>query len=261
MTDQEKTKFNRDLRHELAGLELDGSNIESYYNKRLGEFLLYNSALTLKQKLEATLIMMSTPLDEDDMKAFRARNPIPESNEDKDDVPVEEAMREPLKEALLESTFVQGQIKKAESYIGNIDLNDRNRQKFNFWLDYLRQRAKVYESIQPKVPEWTQPLIALYLIYTRIGYSEKNIPDICKKLGYEKGWSEIKDNYYDFREAGDRTFSNMELGSEKGTANAQLKRLTDLKVIMEARGEKDKPQYDFLLSDIEQLEKNLGYKI
>lgn len=259
MTDQEKTKFNRDLRHELTGLELDGSNIESYYNKRLGEFLLYNSELTLKQKIEATLIMMSTPLDEDKMKDFRARNPI--RDRDKDDVPVEEALQEPLKEALLESTFVKGQITRAESYIGSIDLNDRNRQKLNFWLDYLKQRATVYESIQPPVPEWTQPLIALYLIYTRIGYSEKTIPDICKKLGYEKGWSEIKDKYFGFREAGDRTFSNMELGSEKQAANAQLKRLTDLKVIMESRGEKDKPQYDFLLSDIDQLEKNLRYKI
>jgi len=214
---------------EFSDLDIKGTNIESYYNKRLKLFLFENSELSLMEKLEGRLTGQLN---------------------DKSEITIQKV--------LSERTFIQDQIILHEANLKE-SIRPDTREKLLIWIDCLKQKEKAIEIDLP-VPPLSQPLIALYMIYRGIKYNDNNVKEVCEKLGYDKTLSEIKDIFYEYRKVENRTYHNIDLKSEKPKADAQLIRLNDLKLIMEYRGEKDTAPYDWLLSDIVELNKNLGYK-
>lgn len=248
------------LKFEFANLDITGANKETFYTYKLQEFLFNNSELSPLQRIEATLIRMSNPLSEKSLKDFKQRHkPTKETDKQKRDyLQLNDNSEITIQKVLTERTFIQDQLTRHERNLNEI-LHPDNREKLNIWVDYLKMRQKNISEIALKVPEWSQPLIALYMIYKGIGYNDNNVKEVCEKLGYDKGTSELKTNYYNFRDVAGRTFTNIDLQSEKGKADAQLIRLNDLKLIMEDRNEKGSAEYEQLLSEIKELNKNLGY--
>lgn len=222
-------QLNRELKIELSRLDIKGENIESYYKYRFDLFLLETSELSPKEKAE---VLITGQLN--------GKSEIT------------------IYKLLSERTFIQDQIVKHELNLKEPISRD-NREKLNIWLDYLKQKDKAISEIKLKVPEWTQPLIALYMLYRGDKYSEDNVKDICKQLGYNRGTSEVKDKFYEYRQVENRIYSNIDLEAEKGKADAQLNRLTELKLLLEDRNEKVTDPYKLLLAEIEQLKTNLGY--
>jgi hypothetical protein len=252
--------LNQRVKFEFADLDIKGENIESYYKGRLEDFRLKNSELSYLQKIEAFLIRMSNPLSDKSEKNFKELHP-PKSETDEEKelyLPINDKNEIAIQRVLSERTFIQGQIVKCEGYLKE-NISDDNREKLNIWIDYLKLKEKAIGEITLKVPEWNQPLIALYMKYKGIDYNDNNVKDVCEGLGYKGGISELKDKYYEFRQKENRTFPNIDLKTEKGRADAQLIRLNDLKLIMEDRKENDIEAYNSLLSDIKELNKNLGY--
>lgn len=225
----ENLTLDQKLKFEFANLDIRGSNIEDYYLYRFKDFQLKNSELP-KEAIYRAIIKG---------KLFGKSKII-------------------NNKVLSEKTFIQGHIVRSERYLTE-PIHPANREKLNIWLDYLKQKDKAISEIKLKVPEWTQPLIALYMLYRGDKYSEDNVKDICKQLGYNRGTSEVKDKFYEYRQVENRIFSNIDLEAEKGKADAQLNRLTELKLLLEDRNEKVTDPYKLLLAEIEQLKTNLGY--
>lgn len=216
------------LKFEFANLDISGANKENFYTRRFELFLFENSELSKAQKVEA---IITGQLD------------------GKAEITIQKK--------LAERTFIQDQLTRHERNLNEI-LHPDNREKLNIWVDYLKLKQKAIEINLP-VPQWTQPLIALYMKYKGFTYNDNNLKEVCEKLGFDKDTSEIKDKYYEFRKVENRTFPNIDLKSEKPKADAQLIRLNDLKLIMEDRNEKGSAAYEQLLSEIKELNKNLGY--
>jgi len=253
-------QLNRDLKFEFSGLDITGKNIEGFYSKKLQEFLLYSAELSPLQKIEASFMRMSTPLSEKSEKNFKELHPPRlESDEEKElHLQVNDKSEITIQKILSERTFIQDQIVRHEANLKE-PIHPDNREKVNLWVDYLKQKNKAISKIELKVPEWSVPLIALYYVYHDIRISDDNKKEKAEALGYKKTASDLKDQYYIYKDVHNRTYGG--LGEEeKGKANAQSNRLLDLKLIMEDRGEKDTPSYNWLLSDIEKLKKELGHK-
>lgn len=222
-------KKDKDLNFELLRLDIKGANIESYYSYRFELFLLETSGLSPKEKIEAIITGQ-----------LNGKSEIT------------------IQQVLSERTFIQGELIRSANY-SKEPISDYNREKLNTWVDYLKQKEKAISVIKQEVPEWSVPLIALYYVYHDIRITDNNKKEKAETLGYKKTASDLKDQYYIYKDVHNRTYGG--LGEEeKGKANAQSNRLFDLKLIMEDRGEKDTLSYNWLLSDIEILKKELGHK-
>ncbi len=222
-------QLNQDLNFEFLRLDIKGTNIESFYSYRFELFLFHNSELSPKEKIEAYIIGQ-----------LNGKSEIT------------------IQKVLSERTFIQDELIRSENYLKE-PIEPDNREKLLIWIDYLKQKEKATAIIKAKVPEWSVPLIALYYVYHDIRITDNNKKEKAEILGYKKTASDLKDQYYIYKDVQNRTYEG--LGEEeKGKANAQSNRLSDLKLIMEDRGEKDTPPYNWLLSDIEKLKKELGHK-
>lgn len=222
-------QLNQDLKFEFANLDIKGTNIESFYSYRFELFLFETSELSPKEKIEALITGQ-----------LNGKSEII------------------IQKVLSEKTFIQHELVRSEDYIKEL-IRPETREKLLIWIDCLKQKDKAIAIIKPAVPPWSVPLIALYYVYHDIKITDNNKKEKAENLGYKKTASDLKDQYYFYKDVQNRTYNGLGI-EEKPKANAQLNRLLDLKLIMEDRGKKDTPPYNWLLSDIEELKKELGYK-
>ncbi|MFA5298836.1 MAG: hypothetical protein WC389_11580 [Lutibacter sp.] len=222
-------QLNQALNFEFLRLDIKGTNIESFYSYRFELFLFETSELSPKEKIEAIITGQ-----------LNGKSEIT------------------INKVLSERTFIQDQIIRTEANLKE-PIRPETREKLLIWIDYLKQREKAIAIIKVKVPEWSVPLMALYYVYHDIKITDNNKKEKVENLGYTKTASDLKDQYYFYKDVQNRTYKGLGI-EEKPKANAQLNRLLDLKLIMEDRGKKDTPPYNWLLSDIEELKKELGRK-
>lgn len=248
------------LKFEFANLDITGANIERFYSYKLQEFLLYISELSPLQRIEATLMRMSNPLSKKSLKDFKQRyKPKKETDKQKRDyLQLNDNSEITIQKVLSERTFIQDQLARHERNLNEI-LHPDNREKLNIWVDYLKMKQKAIIEIQPIVPPWDQPLIALYFIYKGdILLTEKNRAEYAKQLQTEIT-PEAPRLYGEYQKTINRTFTDQSGKFDKEDtrkANEMLKRLRNLKIIFESRGESVP---DKLISDIETLKKNLNH--
>jgi hypothetical protein len=213
-------QLNQGLNFEFLKLDIKGTNIESYYSYRFELFLLETSELSRKEKFEAITT-----------GKLNGKSKIT------------------INKVLSERTFIQDQIVQHEENLKE-PINRDAREKLNIWVDYLKQKEKAISVIKQEVPEWTNPLVALYCIYSGTQINEKNREEITKQLK-AKNSPDIVKQYNEYQKQQNRIFSKFE---------EELKRLKNLQLIMEDRDEKGSGAYEQLLSEIKTLKTNLGHE-
>lgn len=217
------------LKFEFANLDITGANIENFYTRRFELFLFENSELSKAQKVEA---IITGQLD------------------GKSEITIQKV--------LAERTFIQDQIVRCEGYLKE-PIRPDNREKLNIWVDYLKLKQKAILEIRPIVPPWEQPLIALYFVYKDIVLTEKNRVEYAEQLQTEITPVAVR-LCGEYLKRINRTFTDQYGQFDKEDtrkANEMLKRLRNLKIIFESRGESVPDQ---LINDIETLNKNLKLK-
>jgi len=219
-----KLILDQKLKFEFSNLDIKGSNIDNFYSYCFNLFLFDNSELSKAQKVEA---IITGQLD------------------GKSEITIQKV--------LAERTFIQDQLVRHERNLKEI-IHPDNREKLNIWVNYLKQKEKAIIDILPKIPEWTQPLIALYCVYKDIQLNEKNREEIAGQLKTKSSPEAVK-LYNEYQKEQNRIFTNFH-EDDRRKADEMLKRLKNLKLIMESWDGKGSEK---LLADIQALETNLGY--
>ena len=220
-------KLDQFLKFNFSNLNIKGTNIEKFYSIRFERFLFHNSELSFEQKME---VIATGQLN---------------------------GKSEPtIQKVLSERNFIQHELVRSENYLKE-SIDPDNREKLLIWIDYLEQRDKANAIIKPKVRKWDNPLVALYCVYSGFQITEQNREEITTQLRANNSPDIIK-QYNKYQKAGNRIFSNF-IEEDRRLAEAQLKRLENLKLIMEDKGEKGSGAYEKLLSDIEALKKNINH--
>ena len=222
-------KLDQFLALKYLSLDMNGSNLDDFYQICFNRFRLDYSEFPIKEKLK---IYFSGQY-----------NGKTELTTDKDHS---------------ERSFIQDQIVRCEGYLKE-PIHPDNREKLNIWIDYLKLKQKAIVEVRPIVPPWEQPLIALYFVYKDIVLTEKNRVEYAEQLQTEITPVAVR-LYGEYLKRMNRTFTDQHGqfdNEDTRKANEMLKRLRNLKIIFESRGESVPDQ---LISDIETLNKNLRLK-
>jgi hypothetical protein len=182
--------LNQKLRFEFSALDLKGTKIESFYKKRFQMFLFKNTReISGEKKMEYILLNSSFSYKDPSRPTIEGETIIDKLKKESgaNNKPEPETMI--IQDDLSERTFIQGEIIRSENYLKEVTLEDRNREKLNLWIDFLRKTEK-------KNPEKSKKTLSFADLF-REKDNAKLVKNIFETKGYTingkwKGLSEQK---------------------------------------------------------------------
>lgn len=256
-------QLDRELKIEFLNLDIKGTNIEEFYSRKLQEFRLYNSELSFLQKLEASLMQISTPTSEKSETDFKRRYKLrKETDEQKQRyLQLNDKNEITLQKLLTERTFIQDQLVKHEANLKE-PIRPETREKLNIWLDYLKLKEKAIEIIIP-LPEWTQELVALDHIYIKDKIQESNRKAIAKQYKKNDGKTTVSGSQnlvkvYNTLKYQIELYKKKVEPINKDVAKKLIEKMRKYQLRLEDRGGKGSNEHSELLADIEKIIEKIG---
>ena len=113
----ETRDLNRQLRFTFSSLDLKGENLDEFFERQYGRFVLFNSELKPEDKIWA---MLTGQLDK------------------QTEIEIHKDLRR--------ETFIQSELVKIDEWL-KMDIDPELREKLNIWSAYLNERAEEMENL------------------------------------------------------------------------------------------------------------------